>query len=96
MVLTVYNLEQAEQWDTIVRSFKEYDTYWLSGYVKAFRIHGDGEPLLIHYENDGIRGINVVMKRDVADDPHFRGKIDADKYTYHSLKASKIADLKLE
>ena len=80
MVLTVYNLEQAEQWDTIVRSFKEYDTYWLSGYVKAFQIHGDGEPLLIHYEKNGTRGINVVMKRDVARDPHFKGKLEEDKY----------------
>ena len=33
MVLTVYTLEQSEQWDTVVRSFKEYDVYWLSGYV---------------------------------------------------------------
>nr|MBQ4455214.1 GNAT family N-acetyltransferase [Clostridia bacterium] len=80
MVITVYKLEQAEQWDTIVRSFKEYDTYWLNGYVKAFQIHGDGEPLLIHYEKDGTRGINVVMKRDVADDPRFRGKIETGKY----------------
>lgn len=80
MVLTVYNLEQAEQWDTIVRSFKEYDTYWLSGYVKAFKIHGDGEPLLIHYENARTRGINVVMKRDVADDSHFKGKIEPGTY----------------
>ena len=46
MEITVYTLEQAEQWDTVVRSFNNYDIYWLSGYVKAFQIHGDGEPLL--------------------------------------------------
>ena len=45
-MLTVYTLEQAAQWDLVVRSFKEYDIYWLSGYVKAFQIHGDGTPLL--------------------------------------------------
>jgi hypothetical protein len=50
-VLTVYNLEQSEQWDKIVRSFKEYDAYWLSGYVKAFQLHGDGKPLLFYYQN---------------------------------------------
>lgn len=37
---------------------------WLSGYVKAFQIHGDGEPLLFHYEDERTRGMNVVMKRD--------------------------------
>lgn len=79
-MLTVYTIEQAEQWDTVVRSFKDYDVYWLSGYVKAFHIHGDGDPMLFHYESDGCRGINVVMKRDVADDPHFIGKIEKGKY----------------
>lgn len=80
MALTVYTLEQSEQWDAIVRSFQEYDVYWLSGYVKAFQIHGDGEPLLFHYEDNGTRGINVVMKRDVAKDEHFSGKIEEGKY----------------
>lgn len=76
----VYTLEQEEQWDYIVRSFKNYDVYWLSGYVKAFRIHGDGEPLLFYYERDLTRGINVVMKRDVAKDKQFEGKIPEAQY----------------
>lgn len=80
MSLTVYTIEQSEQWDNVVRSFNEYDVYWLSGYVKAFRIHGDGEPLLIFYDDSVTRGINVVMKRDVADDSHFEGLIDKGKY----------------
>ncbi len=81
MVLKVYTLEQSEQWDAIVRSFKEYDVYWLSGYVKAFQLHGDGEPLLFFYEEyGGTRGINVVMKRDVAKDERFKGKIEEGQY----------------
>lgn len=75
MALTVYTLEQSEQWDAAVRSFVDYDTYWLSGYVKAFHIHGDGDPLLFYFSEDNTRGINVVMKRDVATDIHFRGKL---------------------
>ena len=79
-MIEVYTLEQTEQWDAVVRSFHDYDTYWLSGYVKAFQIHGDGEPILFHYEDGSTRGINVVMKRDVADDPHFKGKIAEGQY----------------
>ena len=79
-MLTVFTLEQSEQWDDVVCSFREYDTYWLSGYVRAFWIHGDGEPLLFLYEDANTRGINVVMKRDVANDIHFRGKIENGKY----------------
>lgn len=79
-MLTVYTLEQAEQWDAVVRSFKEHDVYWLSGYVNAFQIHGDGEPLLFYYSDESTRGINVVMKRDVAKDKHFTEKIPEGKY----------------
>lgn len=80
MALTVYTLEQSEQWDAVVRSYKEYDVYWLSGYVKAFQIHGDGEPLMFHYEGQDVRGTNVVMKRDVAKDERFKGKITEGQY----------------
>lgn len=79
-MLSVYTLEQSEKWDAIVRSFKEFDVYWLSGYVKAFQIHGDGEPLLFFYERVDTRGINVVMKRDVAKDVHFQGIIPEGQY----------------
>ncbi len=72
-LITVYTLEQSKLWDEIVHSFQSYDTYWLSGYVKAFFLHGDGEPLLIFYKGSDTRGINVVMKHDVADAACFRG-----------------------
>ena len=81
-MLTVYTLEQAEEWDRTVRSFREFDTYWLSGYVKAFQIHGDGEPLLFCYEGkEGTRGINVVMKRDIAKDAAFAGSVPSAVYS---------------
>lgn len=79
-MITVYTLEQSEQWDAIVHSFREYDIYWLSGYVKAFQIHGDGEPLLFYYEDGVTRGINVVMRRDIANDINFTGRIENGKY----------------
>lgn len=79
-MLSVYNLSNKEKWDSIVHSFHDYDTYWLSGYVKAFKIHGDGEPLLFYYEDSFSRGINVVMKRDIANDVHFKNIIPEGKY----------------
>ena len=63
-----------------MRSFKEYDTYWLSGYVKAFQLHGDGEPILFFYQDGTTRGINVVMKRDLADDRRFGNMIQREQY----------------
>ncbi len=80
MSLKIYNLNQQAEWDSIVRSFQKFDVYYLSGYAKAFQIHGDGEPLLFMYENTGIRAINVVMKRDIGSDKHFLGKIATNKW----------------
>ena len=74
-MLTVYEINQNEEWDKVVTSFADHDVYWLSGYVKAFQIHGDGVPLLFFYEDSHVRGINVVMKRDIAEFPPFQGHI---------------------
>lgn len=79
-MLKVYTLEETDQWDTIVCTFRDYDTYWLSGYVKAFKIHGDGEPLLFYYEDSATRGINVVMKRDASFDIHFINHLPVGQY----------------
>lgn len=78
--LKVIGIDESKQWDEIVKSFKKHDIYWSSGYVKAFKIHGDGEPLLFYYQDNKVRGINVVMKRDIACDGHFRGIVEKDKY----------------
>ncbi len=79
-MLDVFSLEQSDKWDAVVRSFQNYDVYWLSGYVKAFKIHGDGDPLLFFYEDNNVRGINVVMKRDIALVPYFSGIIEENTY----------------
>lgn len=74
-MLTIYKLEDTKRWDETVRSFDNHDVYYLNGYVKGFHIHGDGEPLLLCYEKNGLRGINVVMKRDIASSPKFNNKL---------------------
>lgn len=79
-MLRVFSLQEAAQWDEIVRSFRDWDVYWLSGYAGAFYVNGDGEPLMIYYEENGSRAINVVMKRDVAACSRFAGKLPSGKY----------------
>ncbi len=79
-MITEYKLDQHEEWDSIVKFFDKFDVYYLSGYVKGFKIHGDGEPILLYYESDGISGINVVMKRDISKDERFSGLIEGKEY----------------
>lgn len=65
-MIQIFNMSQAKEWDKLVRSFANYDVYYLSGYVKAFQIHGDGEPQLFYYNENGLRGIYVYMKRNTT------------------------------
>lgn len=65
-MIRVYSIQNGIEWDNTVKSFPEYDVYYLSGYVKAFHIHGDGEPFLLYYEGQGLRAIYVYMKRHTA------------------------------
>ena len=64
--LNVIGLEKSDLWDEIVTGFQDYDVYYLSGYVRAFQIHGDGTPQLFYYNRDGLRGIYVYMKRETS------------------------------
>lgn len=78
-MLRVYTLKDCDEWDKIVSSFKNYDVYYLSGYTKAFYLHGDGEPLFFFYEDENIKAINVAMKRDISYDKNFNN-LEKDKY----------------
>ncbi len=80
MPLTFYTIEHSKEWDAVVRSFQSYDVYYLSGYAKAFQNNGDGVPLLFYYEGQDVRGINVVMQRDIYNDFRFSEKIEADTW----------------
>lgn len=75
-MLSVITLDESNKWDSIVKSFSNYDVYYLSGYTKAFKLHGDGEPTLIYYHDEEIRAINVVMIRDIAMDKNFNDKLE--------------------
>lgn len=80
MLLTVYNASQAPKWNAIVKSFSNWDIYYLYEYAHSLMVHGDGEPLLIYFEDGKTKLCYVVMKRDIADDDKFSGRIEKNKY----------------
>lgn len=78
--LQVITINESEKWDNIVRSFRGYDVCYLSGFSKAFQLNGEGEPLLLHYEDDSTKAMNVVMKRDISKSENFWDKIPANTW----------------
>ncbi|WP_163583211.1 lipid II:glycine glycyltransferase FemX [Gracilibacillus saliphilus] len=79
-MLKVVTVQEEELWNDLVKSMDHFDVYQLADYVKAFKIHGDGDPLLFYYEDNEIKAINVVMKRDIALDQSFRGIIEENMF----------------
>lgn len=79
-MINIIPLSEGEAWDNAILVFPKADVYYFRSYVEGFSIHGDGQPMLILYESDCCHGICVMMKRDVADDPHFSGRIPDGKY----------------
>lgn len=57
--------EDWEQWEEIIDSFSQTDSYYTRAYAESFRIHGDGEPKLLYYRAEDMEAMNVVMQRDL-------------------------------
>lgn len=70
-MIKIIGIEEAVKWDELVKSLPNHDIYYLSGYVKAFEKHGDGQPKLIWWENRNTKGACVIMVRDVSNDKRF-------------------------
>ncbi len=45
-MLKIFHLENSNEWNEIVKSFKDCDDYYLNGYAAPFAMHGYGELLL--------------------------------------------------
>lgn len=73
-MIKIITFENKSEWDKTVASFGSHDVYFFHGYVEAFMLHGDGDPILIDYESTEMRGLYVAMKRDLSVLPWTTGK----------------------
>ena len=78
-MLTVFDKTKRKEWNEIVKSFKDWDVYYLFEYANSFSIHGDGEPLLLYFEENNKRMCYQIIKRNLSKDSRFEGLIE-DKY----------------
>ena len=67
-MIKLFNLSQSGEWDSTVRLFSDFDVYYLSGYVRPFQIHRDGDPYLLYYPGDGLRAMYVYFRRPTVID----------------------------
>ena len=76
----IITLNNKERWNKIVKSFPNWDVFYLAEYVEAFQYNGNGEPILFYYDDGTTRAMNVIMKRDIADFEIFNTKIQKGQY----------------
>ena len=79
-MIKIISFDNRAEWDNTVIAFSNHDVYYSHGYVEAFMLHGDGEPILIYYESEDMRGMYVAMRRDLSMLPWTEGKIQANKW----------------
>ncbi|MGP8313521.1 lipid II:glycine glycyltransferase FemX [Enterocloster aldenensis] len=76
------DVSDRENWNNTVKSFPQYDVFYLNEYVTAFMNEDseNGVPILLYYQNGNNRAINVVFKRDVANNLYFKNKFEMNQY----------------
>ena len=72
-MIKIYNKEQKNEWNRRVKSYDNWDVYYTYEYVHALMLHGDGEPMLICYEDQDVSMCYAVMKSDIAKCLQFQG-----------------------
>ena len=73
IILKIYDKNDAEDWDKCVKSFHNWDVYYLYAYAYSFMVHGDGDIYLIYFEYSDERFCYVVMQKDIATCDRFKG-----------------------
>ena len=78
--LTIVSEDEKKQWNMIVKSFCNWDIYYLFEYSKSFSLYGEGDPYLIHYEGKNMRLCYAVLKNDIAEIDSFNGRLTKGVY----------------
>ena len=60
-------------WDSIVKSFPNWDVYYLCAYARSLEIHEKSRGLLIDFSFGPERLCYPVMEKDIASAPEFQG-----------------------
>lgn len=72
-MLNLIESKDAVTWDTVVKSFANWDIYYLNGYVRTLEPHENGTAYLIVFSHAGQRLCYPVIQKDIAKDCKFCG-----------------------
>lgn len=69
-------IQDRDEWNRLVKSFPDWDIYYLYEYVRSLEMHGDGTPALLYWEGAGMELCYVSMLQDIAEFQGFYGSLE--------------------
>lgn len=78
--MEIIDTANRERWNCLIQSFEQWDIYFTYEYNAALMLHGDGQPLLIYYEEQGARIAYVMFQNDIAESRAFRHLLETGRY----------------
>lgn len=78
--MEIVSIKDAKYWNNLIKGFNKYDIYFKCEYNTALMLHGDGEPQLIYFEDQGVKLAYVMFKNDISTLKVFHGVLEEGKY----------------
>lgn len=82
-ILRIIDENKSNEWNDCVRSFHNWDVYYMYEYVYPLAVHNGADMKLIYYEDDEIkeeRTCYAVLQKDVSEASAFLGLLDRGMY----------------
>ncbi|MFR1865553.1 lipid II:glycine glycyltransferase FemX [Eisenbergiella massiliensis] len=79
-MLDIISFKEETKWNSVVKSFNNWDVYYLYEYSVSFMIHGDGIPLLFYFTDDKMRMCYIMMLNDLANTKVYEMTLDKNQY----------------
>lgn len=79
MVRLISSSEE-ELWNRIVKSYSNWDVYYLCGYARSLELHEHGRALLIDFSYQRERLCYPVIQKDIAESDVFQGLLPKGKF----------------
>lgn len=79
-MVEVLTTEQHKEWNDIVKTFNNWEVYFLCEYAISLEMHGDGRALLFYFKNDKNSACFVTMVKDIADCSWAKLCFEKDRY----------------
>lgn len=79
-MLRLIESDKGTLWDSVVRSFPNWDIYYLCGYARSLEAHEKGRAFLVDFSFGMERLCYPVIEKDIADSPEFRGLLPSNTW----------------